>query len=49
MLHVFSLAGPCRRYMISPWQKNGNVLDYVKAHDSTINYIRMVRVDPLVL
>jgi len=30
------------RYMVSPWQKNGNVLDYVKGHDSRVDYMRLV-------
>ena len=33
------------RYMVSPWQKNGNVLDYIKAHDSQVDYMRLVGVN----
>ncbi|KAG6832982.1 hypothetical protein H0H92_004866 [Tricholoma furcatifolium] len=29
-------------YMVSPWQKNGNLLEYVKAHDAKVEYLRMI-------
>lgn len=30
------------RCMISPWQKNGDVLTYVKANDKSVDYIKFV-------
>ncbi|KAG6837924.1 hypothetical protein H0H93_008318 [Arthromyces matolae] len=29
-------------YMVSPWQENGNLLEYVKIHDLEIDYIRLI-------
>jgi len=29
-------------YMVSPWQKNGSLLEYVKAHDLEVDYRRLV-------
>jgi hypothetical protein len=40
--YFFSLSEFRRRYMVSPWQENGNVLDYIKTHDSIVNYVQMV-------
>jgi len=30
-------------YMVSPWQKNGNAIDYVKANDHNVNYKDLIR------
>ncbi|GLB33605.1 putative TKL TKL-ccin protein kinase [Lyophyllum shimeji] len=29
-------------YMVSPWQKHGNVLEYVKVHDLEVDYHRLI-------
>jgi serine/threonine protein kinase len=29
-------------YVVSPWQRNGNAFDYVKANDYTVNYRELV-------
>jgi len=29
-------------YMVSPWQKHGNVLEYVKVHDLKVDYHRLI-------
>lgn len=33
--------------MVSPWQKNGHVLEYIKVHDAQIDYNRLVRLPSL--
>ncbi|RDB23137.1 Serine/threonine-protein kinase STY17 [Hypsizygus marmoreus] len=30
-------------YMVSPWQKHGHVLEYVKAYDSQVDYDRLIK------
>ncbi|KAF5387773.1 hypothetical protein D9615_000212 [Tricholomella constricta] len=37
----FAQDGPSP-YMVSPWQKNGNVLEYVKAYDMQVDYRRLL-------
>jgi len=30
-------------YTVSPWQRNGRALDYVRTYDSTVNYFQLIR------
>ncbi|KAF9013352.1 kinase-like domain-containing protein [Cyathus striatus] len=46
--HILPFYGYCQTegpfpYMVSPWQENGDVVTYVKQHDSTINYIELIK------
>ena len=36
------LMGVAYRYMVSPWMKNGSVINYVKSNDSQVNYRKLV-------
>ena len=45
--HIVPFYGFCQidgpfPYMISPWQENGNALNYIKANDSKIDYPQFV-------
>lgn len=31
------------RYMVSPWQQNGNALAYVKRYDTSVDHRQLVR------
>ncbi|KAJ7472566.1 kinase-like domain-containing protein [Mycena latifolia] len=48
--HVLPFYGFCLEdpntpfpYMVSPWQPNGTALNYVKKHDTDINYMQLIK------
>lgn len=36
------LLGLGDRYMVSPWMKNGSVINYVKSNDNQVDYRKLV-------
>ena len=39
---LFDIIDLVFRYMVSPWQQNGNALIYVKLHDKNVDHRRLV-------